>query len=83
LPQFEMRLVGQRFVAAAAPVALRDSCDAAPAGTANCTRWPGSAIRSRFFRQLQALGLEFEEHPFPDHHPYTAADLAFARTACC
>jgi tetraacyldisaccharide 4'-kinase len=39
----------------------------------------GRHRRSRsFFAQLQALGLEFEAHPFPDHHPYTAADLAFA-----
>jgi tetraacyldisaccharide 4'-kinase len=32
----------------------------------------------RFFRTLAGLGLEFESHPFPDHHAYTAADLAFA-----
>ena len=33
----------------------------------------------RFFRTLQGLGLDFEAHPFPDHHAYVAADLAFAR----
>lgn len=33
----------------------------------------------RFFRTLQALGLAFEAHPFPDHHAYVAADLAFAK----
>jgi tetraacyldisaccharide 4'-kinase len=32
----------------------------------------------RFFRTLEALGLTFSRHPFPDHHAYTAADLAFA-----
>ncbi len=32
----------------------------------------------RFFDHLAALGLRFEAHPFPDHHRYTAADLAFA-----
>jgi tetraacyldisaccharide 4'-kinase len=32
---------------------------------------------ARFFRHLSALGLEVVPHPFPDHHPYTAADLAF------
>ncbi|MBI5613018.1 MAG: tetraacyldisaccharide 4'-kinase [Gammaproteobacteria bacterium] len=32
----------------------------------------------RFFRQLRALGLAIVEHAFPDHHHYTAADLAFA-----
>ena len=31
----------------------------------------------RFFRHLRSLGLEFTAHPFPDHHPYTASDLAF------
>lgn len=32
----------------------------------------------RFFNTLSALGLDFTEHVFPDHHPYQAADLAFA-----
>lgn len=33
----------------------------------------------RFFRTLEGLGLKFEAHPFPDHHPYSADDLSFAR----
>lgn len=33
----------------------------------------------RFFRTLTSLGLVFERHPFPDHHAYCAADLAFAK----
>ena len=32
----------------------------------------------RFFRTLSGLGLQFAAHPFPDHHDYVAADLAFA-----
>jgi tetraacyldisaccharide 4'-kinase len=32
----------------------------------------------RFFSQLQALGLEFAARPFPDHHRFTASDLAYA-----
>lgn len=32
----------------------------------------------RFFAHLEALGLEFAAHPFPDHHRYTAGDLVFA-----
>jgi tetraacyldisaccharide 4'-kinase len=32
----------------------------------------------RFFVHLRALGVEFTGHPFPDHHPFTASDLAFA-----
>ena len=32
----------------------------------------------RFFRQLSASGIEVIAHPFPDHHPFTASELAFA-----
>lgn len=31
----------------------------------------------RFFADLRARGLEIIEHPFPDHHAFTAADLDF------
>jgi tetraacyldisaccharide 4'-kinase len=31
----------------------------------------------RFFADLRACGLELIEHPFPDHHPLSAADLDF------
>jgi tetraacyldisaccharide 4'-kinase len=31
----------------------------------------------RFFRDLRARGIEVIEHPFPDHHPFVAADLTF------
>jgi tetraacyldisaccharide 4'-kinase len=33
----------------------------------------------RFFQTLESLGLNCENHPFPDHHRYVATDLAFAR----
>ena len=33
---------------------------------------------ARFFAQLRALGLNVIEHPFPDHHPFNAAELDFA-----
>jgi tetraacyldisaccharide 4'-kinase len=32
----------------------------------------------RFFDTLRALGLDFAPHAFPDHHPWTADDLAFS-----
>jgi tetraacyldisaccharide 4'-kinase len=32
----------------------------------------------RFFQTLETLGLTCENHPFPDHHRYASADLAFA-----
>jgi tetraacyldisaccharide 4'-kinase len=31
----------------------------------------------RFFRELRAHGLEVREHPFADHHAFSAADLNF------
>jgi tetraacyldisaccharide 4'-kinase len=36
---------------------------------------------ARFFRTLRAQGLEPIEHPFPDHHPFSAQDLAFGDDA--
>ncbi len=32
----------------------------------------------RFFRQLQAHGIDLMPHEYPDHHRFTAADFAFA-----
>ncbi|MDE2442383.1 MAG: tetraacyldisaccharide 4'-kinase [Betaproteobacteria bacterium] len=34
---------------------------------------------ARFFATLAELGLDCQTHSFPDHHRYSAADLAFAR----
>jgi tetraacyldisaccharide 4'-kinase len=31
----------------------------------------------RFFRQLASFGIQVIPHPFPDHHPFQAGDLAF------
>lgn len=31
----------------------------------------------RFFKQLRKLGMSIRPHPFPDHHAFTAQDLAF------
>jgi tetraacyldisaccharide 4'-kinase len=31
----------------------------------------------RFFRHLQGLGIAFTPHPFPDHHPYAATEIAY------
>ena len=35
----------------------------------------------RFFRHLAQLGVEAVPHPFPDHHPFRAADLEFGDVA--
>jgi tetraacyldisaccharide 4'-kinase len=32
----------------------------------------------RFFRELAGRGIDVIAHPFPDHHPFTARELAFA-----
>lgn len=32
----------------------------------------------RYFHHLEALGISFTPHAFPDHHPYSATDLAFS-----
>jgi tetraacyldisaccharide 4'-kinase len=32
---------------------------------------------SRFFRQIEAMGIDAVPHAFPDHHRFVAADLAF------
>ncbi len=57
----------------------------APAVVAGARAFAGSGIHAvagignpaRFFAQLRALGIDAITHPFPDHHPFTAADLAF------
>ncbi len=38
----------------------------------------GIGYPPRFFAHLEALGLSFEAHAFPDHHAYRAGDLAWA-----
>ena len=76
VPQFAMRLLARRFVA------LRDarqSCTAADLQGRRLYALAGIGDPSRFFAQLAAMGLEFEAHPFPDHHHYTAAELVFAK----
>ncbi len=48
-------------------------------------RWRGKRVHAvagignpqRFFDALTAEGLQVEPHPFPDHHAFSAADLAF------
>ncbi len=35
----------------------------------------------RFFSALRGHGIEVVAHPFPDHHPYRAADLDFGDAA--
>jgi tetraacyldisaccharide 4'-kinase len=39
----------------------------------------GTGEPQRFFEHLRRLGLSVRAHPFPDHHAFTADDLAFAQ----
>ncbi len=56
-----------------------------PARTATAANFQGQRVHAvagighpeRFFAHLQQLGLSPQTHPFPDHHRYCAADLAF------
>jgi tetraacyldisaccharide 4'-kinase len=47
--------------------------------------WRGHSVHAvagignpaRFFAQLRGCGLTVREHPFPDHHPFSAGELEF------
>jgi tetraacyldisaccharide 4'-kinase len=75
IPQYAMRLEAGVFYR------LDDAgqtCAAASLQGQKLHALAGIGDPGRFFRTLTALGLVFEAHPFPDHHAYVAADLAFA-----
>ncbi len=75
VPQFAMTLLGRHFVA----VSDRwQTCDADALRGRRLYALAGIGDPERFFRQLTALGLQFEAHPFPDHHRYQAGELDFA-----
>jgi len=73
--RFAMQLEPAAFYRLGNPAERRDAL--AFAG-ARLHALAGIGDPGRFFRTLRGLGLAFDEHPFPDHHAYTAADLAFA-----
>jgi tetraacyldisaccharide 4'-kinase len=72
-PRFTMRLHGSEF---------RNLLD--PGRRTGPEHFRGKRVHAvagigdprRFFRQLEAMGLEVTPHPFPDHHPFVASDLA-------
>jgi len=57
-----------------------------PQLTASAADFYGQAIHAvagighpeRFFKHLQQLRISFTPHPYPDHHVYSAAELAYA-----
>lgn len=68
--EWPMRLIAQ-------PLRALRGTAAVPQAGARVHAVAGIAYPSRFFAALRALGFELIEHPFPDHHPFTAADLDF------
>lgn len=75
VPRFSMALEGSRFVR------LDDSnrhCESSELAGLRLHAVAGIGEPRRFFDHLEALGLSFTPHAFPDHHPYTLADLDFS-----
>ena len=77
-PRFVMQLRAGDFYRLDDP---QQRCSAASLAGRSLHALAGIGDPGRFFRTLEALGLQFESHPFPDHHPYSAADLDFAEGA--
>ncbi|MEI7432098.1 MAG: tetraacyldisaccharide 4'-kinase, partial [Betaproteobacteria bacterium] len=75
-PAFSMRLNGQKFyrLGEASQTCLVDYFQGK-----RLYALAGIGDPTRFFTQLEALSLVFEAHPFPDHHSYSAGDLAFSQ----
>ncbi|HEY7655845.1 MAG TPA: tetraacyldisaccharide 4'-kinase [Burkholderiales bacterium] len=74
IPRFAMRLEGSEFRN------LRDPARRVGPGFFRGRRVhaiAGIGHPERFFSHLRALGIDFAGHPWPDHHPFTASDLAF------
>ncbi len=72
--EYVMRLEGAAFQNLANPASSRTAGDF---GGLRVHAIAGIGHPQRFFDHLKSLGLVVQSHPFPDHHHYTAADLAF------
>jgi len=74
-PVFHMRLVAEHIVPLAGPQDARLALASLAGERVHAVA--GIGHPERFFRTLGAAGLEVIPHAFPDHHVYSAADLAF------
>jgi tetraacyldisaccharide 4'-kinase len=71
---YAMTLEGDRFVSMTDARALRAAKSFAGQRVHAVA---GIGDPKRFFLQLARFGLKLVPHPFPDHHPFRAEDLAF------
>lgn len=75
VPVASMKLEGDRVVSLGRPAETRALDDFAGMRVHAVA---GIGRPERFFDQLRARGLKVVPHPFPDHHRFSADDLAFA-----
>jgi tetraacyldisaccharide 4'-kinase len=69
-----MKLVGAQFLQLGNP---QQTARAENFQSKNIHAIAGIGNPARFFAHLKSLGLQFTEHAFPDHHVFTAEDIAF------
>ena len=73
VPVFDFSLTGDAFERVANRL---ERCEPACFRGRRVCAMAGIGRPERFFGQLEAMGLTLERRPFPDHHTYTAADVA-------
>ena len=71
---YEMRMGGDIFYSLLDPERKATSADF---HNSKVHAAAGIGHPQRFFQHLESLGIVFTPHAFPDHHPYSASDLAF------
>lgn len=72
---YAMSLTGEIFYNLLNPDQTATAADFKPP---NIHAVAGIGNPQRYFQHLEALGITFTPHVFPDHHPYHATDLSFA-----
>jgi tetraacyldisaccharide 4'-kinase len=76
-PLFAMHFIGDQFVNVHDAA---QTCSAAQLATRQCYAIAGTGSPQRFFDALVGLGIVGAyTHAFPDHHAYTASDIAFTQ----
>lgn len=74
VPVYVMHIEGERFINLIDPA--RSACAADFAGD-QVHAIAGIGHPQRFFDHIAVLGIHAQCHPFPDHHVYRAAELAY------